>query len=69
MPNQRDPSKQHTSITLPRALVQRLDEIAKSDERSRAKVIELLLRKQIAAYDDQKGLASNVPQLTEEADP
>ena len=63
MPNQRDPSKQHTSITLPRTLVGKLDKIAEGEERSRAQVIELLLRKQIAEYDEKAGLASQVPPL------
>ncbi len=65
MPNQRDPSKQHTSITLPRTLVTRLDAIAKDDERSRAQVIELLLRKQVAIYDDTERLTANTSPLGE----
>jgi len=65
MPGQRDPSQQHTSITLPRTLVARLDQIAKDDERSRAKVIELLLRKQLGVYDEKERLTSNAPPLGE----
>tara|TARA_B110001469_G_C9501242_1_gene250290 strand:- start:111 stop:314 length:204 start_codon:yes stop_codon:yes gene_type:complete len=63
MPNKISPSKQHTSITLPRTLIARLDEIAVSEERSRNQVIELLLRKQIANYDDNEKLTTNEPQL------
>jgi metal-responsive CopG/Arc/MetJ family transcriptional regulator len=50
MPNQRAKNKTHTSVVLPDALIRELDKIALEQERSRNKVIEMLLREEVARY-------------------
>ena len=56
MPNKIDPNKLHSSITLQRSLIAELDRIAVKEDRSRNKVIEILLVSQLKEYDDSKGL-------------
>ena len=47
MPNQRSPDKVHTSITLHKDLMAKIDKIAVNEDRSRNKIIEILLMKQV----------------------
>lgn len=54
MPNQRDPNKGHTSLTLPKDLLRALQAIAENEDRSRNKVIEILLTEQVASYHAKK---------------
>ena len=56
MPNKIDPNKLHSSITLQRSLIAELDRIAVKEDRSRNKVIEILLVSQLKKYDGSKGL-------------
>jgi predicted transcriptional regulator len=51
MPNQRAKNMRHTSVTLPDALVAKLDQIAIREERSRNKIIEMILREQVALFE------------------
>ncbi len=61
MPNKVDPNKLHSSITLQRTLIAELDRIAMKEDRSRNKVIEMLLVSQLAKYNDSDGLRPAEP--------
>lgn len=50
MPNQRSKDKVHTSLSLPRQLVREIEGLAQSEERSRNKMIEILLRERVREY-------------------
>ncbi len=66
MPNKRDPNKSHSSITLHKKLFAELDRIAEKEDRSRNKVIEMLLLEQLKAYNDEAGLRPADPNARKE---
>ena len=52
MPNRRYAHKQSVTISIPKALVQRMDLIGKLTNRSRTYIIEHLIRSQIVLEED-----------------
>jgi metal-responsive CopG/Arc/MetJ family transcriptional regulator len=51
MPNQRSDKKRTVTLSMPKSLIAQIDEIAAYDERSRSKLIELMLREEVAQYN------------------
>ncbi len=56
MPNKRAADKLHSSITLHKDIFAALDIIAKKTDRSRNKVIEILLMNELGNYNEKDGL-------------
>lgn len=54
MPNQRAPNMRHTSVTMSDELIRKIDEIATREERSRNKVIQMILERQVGKYLEQE---------------
>lgn len=64
MPNKRSDKKRTVTLSIPKSLIAEIDEIAAKHERSRSKLIELMLREEVAHYQTTKEAEKDtLPQL------